>query len=443
MRLQRRDVLSLFAGSALLATLSACDWNSPTPHPPTTTTVTATPSGTPTPSWMSARSTGSGHLAVLSALFGDEDSQQRFANDVLNGFFSGSQYTLATDYTSSERLLDSIYTGLVGADLADLLMPGVGWVPSLQRRNVLREIPDSIITDLQLDDRLMTSCRYQGSLRALPYAMDLSLVGYRADLFEQAGISTPPTNLDELRSTAKELTTGDHLGFDPFGPGLTNTWINLVGSCGGQLFDENGRPQFDQGAGLAALDFILGLVKDGSVDPSKIPAADSPQLFVDKKAAMTLVNSSSWPTLVSAGLAGTAQSGLFAMPPSEQGKDPCLLQSGTLLAVSNQSQYADVAFEFCHYALGSTPLTAAMNIASAVPARSDIVPGSTLTSNRVLMQGLDDVKYATIAPGGSPAWLDLEPVIESELMAAVTGRQTSGMSISNMVRVTNDSLAAG
>ncbi len=442
MRVHRRDVLSLFAGSAALAVLSACDDNSPTPHPPTTT-VTTTASGTPTPTWMSAKSTGSGHLALLSALFGDEDSQQRFANDVLNGFFSGSQYTLATDYTSSERLLDSIYTGLVGVNLADLLMPGAGWVPALQRRNVLREIPDSILADLELDDRLMATCRYQGSLRALPYAMDLSLVGYRADLFEQAGITTPPSTLDELRATAKELTTGDRLGFDPFGPGLTNTWITLVGSCGGRLFDENGKPQFDQGEGLAALDFILGLVKDGSTDPSKIPAAGSPQLFMDKKAAMTLVNSSTWPTLGSAGVAGTSQLGLFGMPPSDQGKDPCLLQSGTLLAVSNQSQYPEVAFEFCHYALGKTPLTAAMSIASAVPARSDIVSGSALASNRVLMQGLDDVKYATIAPGGSPAWLDLEPVIESELMAAVTGRQTSGMSISNLARVANDSLAAG
>lgn len=442
MRLQRRDVLSLFAGSALLAAASACSLRAATPQSPATT-LTASPSASPTPSWMNASSTGSGQLRLLSALFGDENSQQGYANDVLNGFFGGSRYTLATDYTSSERLLDTIYTGLVGADLADLLMPGAGWVPSLQRRNVLREIPESVLADLQLDERMMTGCRYQGSLRALPYAMNLSMVGYRADLFAQAGVTSPPSTLDELRTVAKALTTSDHVGFDPFGPGLRNTWITLVGSCGGEMFDSDGKPRFDQGEGLKALDFILALVKDGSADPSKIPASGSPQLFVDKKAAMTLVDSSMWPTLSSAGLADTDHLGFFPMPASEQGKDPCLLQSGTLLAVSNQSQHPDVAFEFCHYALGSTPLRAAVNTASAVPARSDIVTGSTLASNRILVRGLEDVTYATVEPGGSPAWLDLDPVIESELMAAVQGRQTSGTSISNLARVATDSLAKG
>ncbi|SER74883.1 multiple sugar transport system substrate-binding protein [Propionibacterium cyclohexanicum] len=442
MSLQRRQVLSLFLGSAAISALSACGGKQTTTTPPPPT-ETPSPSSTPTPSWLGASKQGGGQLTLLSALLADPESQQRFANDVLNGFFSGSSYTLDTTYTSPDRLLDSIYTGLVGADLADLVMPPAGWVPGLQRRNALREIPESVIADLHLDDHFLISCRQQASVRALPYAIDLSLVGYRSDLFAQAGISSPPATLDELRALAKQLTTPELSGFDPFGPGLRNTWLTLLGSYGGQLFTSDGKPQFDRDEGLKALEFIVGLVKDGSADPSKIPATGSPQLFFDKKAAMTLVSSTNWPALSAAGLAESSHLGLFAMPAAQQGKDPCVLQTGTLLAVSNQSQHPDVAFEFCHYALGASPLLAAARITSAVPARPDIVPGSDLALNRVLVQGLDDVKYAVMVPGGSPAWLDVDAVIESELMAAVTGKQPASASISNLSRVANDSLDHG
>lgn len=440
MRVNRRYALSLLAGSAAAAGLAACGSKKAQPHETQTTTATPTPSATP--SWSNVKNSGGGQLSLLSSLFTDQNSQQRYANDVLIGFFGGSAYSFTTDYTTPERLLDTIYTGLVGADLSDLVMPGVGWVESLQRRNVLREIPEDVLDDLQLDDRLLTGCRYQGSLRAVPYVKDLSLVAYRADLFTAAGIADPPATLDEVRAMAKQLTTPDVQGFDPFGgSGLVSTWITLLGAYGGTLFTDDGKPRFDQGQGTQALDFIIGLVKDGSTDPSKIPASGASQLFVAKKAAMTLLGTGMWDSLGAAGLADTAHLGLIPMPPSQQGKDPCMLQSGTLLAVSNQSSHPEVAFEFCHYALGKDPLQAVLGVQPGVPARSDVVSGSALQNNRILTTALTNVQYATITLGGSPAWLDLVPVIESELMAAITGRQSSETSISNLARVVTDSIA--
>lgn len=433
MRLGRRGLLAWGAGAAAVASLSACGGNS-------SDSETA---GLPSASvqWRGAKSTGDGTLSLLSDMYADENQKNAYRDDVISPFFSGTGYSMDTSYTSTEKLPDKIITALTAGKLADVVTPHQGWVQAMQRYNAVDEMPSDILDGLNLDQRLMTGCYWDDKLLALPYALDLTVIGYRVDMFAEAGIASPPSTLDELREMAKLLNRADERGgFDVFGGGVVNLWAMLVGSYGGSLFTDEGGVAFNEDAGMDALNFMIGLVQDGSANPDKIPTGGAQPLFIQQTTAMSPMSSTLWSALQGAGISDDAHLGFFALPSAEKDNDPVVLQTGSQLAVSRLSSHRDVALEFCQNALQTDPLLSAVSLIPAIAPRSDAMVGSDLTQNRVMSAGLANVPYATASLGGSPCWFDLQPVIEGQLMAAIRGTQSSEMAIRNLERTANDSL---
>lgn len=438
MLLQRRNLLRLGAAGLAASALSACGG-----HNPDEGTTTTSVSLTPTPDWHDAKNSGSGTLSMLSAMLGTSELQDRYANNVLTGFFGSSSYQMTTTYTTSDKLPDKIMTALTGGTLADVVLPEYGWLHSLRRRNALEPVPDDLLDDLDVDERFLSSCRIDRSLFGVPYTMDLQVIGYRIDLLTAAGINEPPTTLDELREMAKQLTTDGVSGFDPFSPGLVNTWANLVGAYGGSLFNEDGDLGFNDGTGVKALDFLADLVNDGTADLSNVPATGDPRLISQGKAVMAPMGVGLWDELNGAGLGDEAHIAFFAMPPAESSGEPSVLRSGTVLSVSRQSTYREVAFQFLHYALEDQPLSTTAAMIPAIPSRTNLLVTSEAASNRIANAGLANIDHAHVMLGGSDAWLDLRPVIEGQLRLTLEGKQSADAAIGNLARVVTDSKNAG
>ncbi|MFC2624775.1 ABC transporter substrate-binding protein [Propionibacterium acidifaciens] len=438
MRLQRRKLLRIGAAALAAAALSACRDGNDDSRP---TATGASPSASP--DWHDAKSTGSGTLSMLSALLGTGELQDRYANNVLTGFFGTSAYQMATTYTTSDKLPDKILTALTGGILADVLMPEYGWLHALRRRNALEPLPADLLADLGVDERFLPSCRIDDELFGVPYAMDLQVVGYRVDLLTQAGITEPPKTLDELREMAKQLNGAGFSGFDPFGPGLVRTWANLVGAYGGRLFTEEGDLGFNDGTGAKALDFLAGLVNDGTADPLSVPGTGEPRLIAQGRAAMAPMGTATWDELNGAGLGDEAHMAFFPMPPGDAGGEPSILRTGTVLSVSRQSRYQDVAFQFLHYCLEDQPLSTTAAMIPAIPSRTGLLVTSELSSNRIANAGLASIDHAGVMLGGSDAWLDLRPVVEGQLRMTLEGKQSADAAIGNLARVVTDSKNAG
>lgn len=163
MRLQRRKLLRIGAAALAAAALSACRDGNDDSRP---TATGASPSASP--DWHDAKSTGSGTLSMLSALLGTGELQDRYANNVLTGFFGTSAYQMATTYTTSDKLPDKILTALTGGILADVLMPEYGWLHALRRRNALEPLPADLLADLGVDERFLPSCRIDDELFGVP-----------------------------------------------------------------------------------------------------------------------------------------------------------------------------------------------------------------------------------------------------------------------------------
>jgi sorbitol/mannitol transport system substrate-binding protein len=126
--------------------------------------------------------------------------------------------------------------------------------------------------DYDVDD-LLPSIReglsYEGKLYAVPFYGESSMVMYRTDLFEAAGIEMPeaPT-WDFIADAARKLTDK---GKEQYGicmrgkPGWGENMAFLTAmsnSFGAKWFDMEWKPQFDQPAWKETLTFYLDLMRD-------------------------------------------------------------------------------------------------------------------------------------------------------------------------------------
>ncbi|GGJ02646.1 ABC transporter substrate-binding protein [Alicyclobacillus cellulosilyticus] len=121
------------------------------------------------------------------------------------------------------------------------------------------------------------SVTYQGHLMAMPWYSSTKHFYWNNKLLHEADITHPPRTWDEFRQDS--LIIQKKLG--PKGiyasgwswkqaESLTCDYVGMVGAFGGQFFDKNGHPAFDKGGGLKALQFMVQLMKDKTVDPASL-----------------------------------------------------------------------------------------------------------------------------------------------------------------------------
>ena len=139
---------------------------------------------------------------------------------------------------------------------------GKGWLVSLN------DLPDSYDMD-DLLPAIRGGLTVDGNLYAAPFYGESSMVMYRKDLMQKAGLEMPdaPT-WDFIRDAAKAMTDKDAGIYGVCLRGKAGWGENMAfltamsNSFGARWFDENWKPQFDSDAWKATLDFYLDLMKE-------------------------------------------------------------------------------------------------------------------------------------------------------------------------------------
>jgi sorbitol/mannitol transport system substrate-binding protein len=167
-----------------------------------------------------------------------------------------------------QRLTTDIATG--GGQF-DVMTIGTYEVPIWAERSWLTPL-DNLPEDYQVDD-LLKSVRdglsHDGTLQALPFYAESSMMYYRKDLFDEAGITMPDQpSWEEVREWASKLHNADQ---EQYGiclrgkPGwgenmaLVSTMVNTFG---GRWFDMDWQPQIDSPAWQEAVSFYVDLLSN-------------------------------------------------------------------------------------------------------------------------------------------------------------------------------------
>ena len=151
--------------------------------------------------------------------------------------------------------------------------------------NFSEALKDGIISVLTWDD---------DQLYGVPWKIDYVALWYNKDMFKEAGLTEPPSNLEELREYAIKLTkrengrvvrSGISLRCHTGGAGQTDKWINLLTAMGGELFNkEMTEAVFHNKAGVKALEYLVDLIYEDKVDAVDLQPRDKEGFALEKTA---------------------------------------------------------------------------------------------------------------------------------------------------------------
>jgi multiple sugar transport system substrate-binding protein len=190
------------------------------------------------------------------------------------------------EVSSGAATLDGymIMPGQVGAQYL-----GAGWLRGIDD---LVADPTLTMPDLDLDDFFAGALgTFQGpqGLFGLPLQIESSLLFYRADLFEAAGLSGPPQTMEELEAYAAALHGGNVAGFAMRGRGAaaTSQIVNLLYSFGGSWLDDEGKSALASPESEAALSYYANLLRSyGPPGATNLHWAEVTSLYAQGQAAM-------------------------------------------------------------------------------------------------------------------------------------------------------------
>ena len=137
-----------------------------------------------------------------------------------------------------------------------------GWLVPLNDLSAEYDVDDIL-------PAMRSGLSYEGTLYAAPFYGESSMIMYRKDLMEKAGMEMPDApNWEFIRKAAAAMTDRDNeingiclRGKAGWGEG--GAFITVTGnSFGARWFDENWNAQFDQPEWANALNFFVGMMKE-------------------------------------------------------------------------------------------------------------------------------------------------------------------------------------
>lgn len=275
------------------------------------------------------------------------------------------------------RLATAASTG----DLPDVLATDSAYMPRFLEPNIFADLTDRVaalpFAD-ELFEPLMDVSTRDGRVYALPRDPGNSMVLWNKDLFREAGLDpdAAPTTWAEMLESARAVDAlgGDVSGFYfPGNCGVCNVfpWLPLVWASGGDLFDAEGRPTFDDPEVVAALELYRTIVQEGLVPPS----------------AQTDTGSD-WMTAFTAGKVGILPLGSFgigtireANPEMDMGIAPlpgreggsASFVGGDVIGIPLASAHPDEAWEFIAWTLSDEVQIDVVAASHELVARTDLV----------------------------------------------------------------------
>jgi sorbitol/mannitol transport system substrate-binding protein len=262
----------------------------------------------------------------------------------------------------------------------DVMTIGTYEVPIWAKQSWLLPL-DGLSADASYDvDDLLPAIRgglsADGKLYAAPFYGESSMVMYRKDLMEKAGLTMPDAPTWEFIGQAARAMTdraNDINGIclrGKAGWGENMAFLTAMSnSFGARWFDENWKPQFDQPEWKATLDTYLGLMNDaGPAGASSNGFNENLTLFQQGKCGMWIDATVAASFVTGPDSTVADQVGFALAPDNGLGKRSNWLWAWSL-AIPNSSQHAEAAEKFINWATNKAYLAtvAAKDGWAAVP----------------------------------------------------------------------------
>ncbi|HEX7004878.1 MAG TPA: extracellular solute-binding protein [Trueperaceae bacterium] len=266
-----------------------------------------------------------------------------------------------------------------------------------------------------------------GNLVAIPFRGGTTMLYYRKDLLEEAGVE-PPTTIEELGAAAKELTREGVYGLVMRGvPGfeITQDFARLLFAHGGEILDESGTEcLLDEPEGIATIAFWADLFQGGYMPPDTFALGrdDQIRMLQTGDAAMGIYFSPYYGRIVAE--TGPEVIG-WSVTPTADGVEPGRsLNTLWSLAIDRNSDNKDAAWQLVQWLTNpENQLTMAVEYANA-PVRASVYNDQGFSSGNPAAAGWLTATAASEFTPSHPRFAEMADIITIELTTALEGRST-------------------
>lgn len=157
----------------------------------------------------------------------------------------------------------------------DVVLYDVIWPAEFAQYQLLEDVTSRIDdkTRSGILDGAWTTVEYDGALYGMPWIADTKFLFYNKDMLKAAGFDNPPATWEELRAQAAAIKEKGIVDYP-----LVWSWsqseaaicdyTTILSGMGGEFLDADGKPAFNTGGGLKALEYMVGTLDDGLTNPN-------------------------------------------------------------------------------------------------------------------------------------------------------------------------------
>ena len=330
---------------------------------------------------------------------------------------------------------------------------------------------DNLSAEYNVDDLLpamRAGLSHDGTLYAAPFYGESSMIMYRTDLMEKAGLEMPDAPTWQfIREAAKAMTDRDNdingiclrgkAGWGEGGALITVT----ANSFGARWFDEDWNAQFDQPEWANALNFFVDMMNEsGPAGYATNGFNENLSLFQQGRCGMWIDATVAASFVTNPDDSTVADKVGFALAPNSEGVDK---KSNWLwawaLAIPAGTQNADAAKEFIEWATSNDyiELVAGKEGWANVPpgARTSLyenanykdIPFARMTLDSILAADPNNptvkpVPYVGIQFVAIPEFAGIATEVSQEFSAAYAGQQSVEEALEKAQALTNDAMEA-
>lgn len=253
---------------------------------------------------------------------------------------------------------DKLTTALAGNDAPDIIEIGNTQAPKFAAAKVLADLTAeaSEFNKDQWLSSLKDSGSWDGKHYAVPFYAANRMVIYRKDMFEQAGVTTPPASRQEWLDAITKLRA--KFGSDPefqalYLPGQNwYTLLSFIYDEGGDIAKRDGTKftaSLDTPEAKAGLEFYKQLQEASGTKAPKDTDEQTPEqagIYGQGKVAMMIALPWELATAAKGNPDLTAKSSAFPIPSKKSGATAPVFQGGSNLAIPFKSKNQDLAKDY-------------------------------------------------------------------------------------------------
>ncbi len=347
-----------------------------------------------------------------------------------------------------EKLTTEIPSGSKEFDIVLLDDP---WVPLFYSNRYLTPLQE-IESGFEPDDEIIKYASVMrwnhdksyttpdGTLYSLPINGNFQLFYYRKDLFEQAGLPTPPKTWEDVKTAADAL-------YDPEKPlygyvlrgqrgnGLVFNWIPVLRSFGGGIFVDppnDWRVRIADDNAVAALENYLSLLEWTPPGSGDIGQSDMISMFATGRAVQGIAVAAASAQMDNPDISTIPGKMQYTVTPkSKNGEHTPLLGMWVMgIPSSISDERKQTAFEFMKWA---TSYEAQMKYVEfgSIPVRSDVLFSDLAKKEDYrFLEGMAESFDLVSERPRIPEWFEIEDIMGLHLNRAVTGEETAEEALS-------------